>query len=80
MINHRKVFKKIMFQVISKNKFLNRNRVLAQFKNQEKAIDFLQKYAKVLRKKNQVQINSDKQIKVIYNLNSIDTISIVKQK
>lgn len=69
-----------MFQVISKNKFLNRNRVLAQFENQEKAIDFLQKYAKVLRKQNQVQINSDKQIKVIYNLNSIDTISIVKQK
>lgn len=69
-----------MFQVISKNNFLNRNRVLAQFKNQEKAIDFLQKYAKVLRKQNQVQINSDKQIKVIYNLNSIDTISIVKQK
>lgn len=68
-----------MFQVISKNKFLNRNRVLAQFENQEKAIDFLQKYAKVLRKQNQVQINSDKQIKVIYNLNSIDTISIVKK-
>lgn len=68
-----------MFQVISNNEFLNRNRVLAQFKNQDKAIDFLQKYARVLRKQNQVQINSDKQIKVIYNLNSIDTISIVKK-